>query len=189
MDFKEFEQYVADYVEGNLDEDLRRRMDKARAASPKLDELARLHEQILTALADAPQVKAPAGLAEKIVAEAAVLERLAALEQKAYRRGMGIGIAAAAVGAFSLAICLWMLDATTGTATLDAIRAAGNNWLAQASLTLIGWLDTAGTALQAKVSIPVVQQTVPVYILLLSLLVSGVLAFFREEIMTAVDSF
>ena len=45
MDYREFEQHVADYVEGSLDPALKRRMDAARASSPELDQLARVHEQ------------------------------------------------------------------------------------------------------------------------------------------------
>jgi len=189
MDYREFEEWVADYVEGKVDDELRRRMDEAREADPKLDELARLHEQILSALVETPEVKAPAGLAEKIMAEAVLHERLSALEQKAYRRGIGMGIAAAAVSAFSLALFLWMFDFSTGAATLDTVRTAGSSWLAQISFTLYGWANAVNAALLTKVAIPLVNQSMPVYILLLSLLVTGVLAFFREEIIAAVDSF
>ncbi|MFH1070770.1 MAG: hypothetical protein V1794_14230, partial [Candidatus Glassbacteria bacterium] len=60
---------------------------------------------------------------------------------------------------------------------------------AQISFTLYGWANAVNAALLTKVAIPLVNQSMPVYILLLSLLITGVLAFFREEIIAAVDSF
>ena len=66
MDYQEFELHVADYVEGTLDRELSLRMDEARAADPALDQLARLHEQILAAFEETADVEAPAGLGEKI---------------------------------------------------------------------------------------------------------------------------
>lgn len=189
MDYHEFEQHVANYVEGSLDPALRRRMDKARAENPACEKLARVHEQILAALGETPQVDAPAGLADQIMAEARMREQLAAAEQKAFRRGIGLGIVAAAVIATGLAVVLWTIDFSTGASTLEAIRSSGNNWLSMASATLYGWIDTAGVALNHNVNLPLVNRTVPLYMVVLSVMASAVLAWFRDEIMAAVDVF
>ncbi len=189
MDYREFEQHVADYVEGALEIELRRRMDAARTADPACEELAAVHEKILAALENTAQVSAPPGLADKIMAEARRREQLVAAEQKAFRRGIGLGVAAAAVMAGSLAVMLWTVDFSTGAGTLDALRSGGDSWLTTASTTLYGWIDGAGVALNRNVNLPLVERAVPLYMVLLSSMASAVLAWFRDEIMAVVDSF
>ncbi|MFC1614218.1 anti-sigma factor family protein [Gemmatimonadota bacterium] len=68
MDTKQFEENVAAYVEGLLDEATMKAMDAKRAECPECAELARLHESILAALDSTEQVKAPAGLERQILA-------------------------------------------------------------------------------------------------------------------------
>ncbi len=189
MDYQEFEQHVADYVEGALDSELHQRMDAARAADPACETLATVHEQLLAAFEDTPQVSAPAGLADRIMAEARLREALAAAEQKAFQRGIGLGIVAAAVMATSLALVLWTIDFSTGAGMLDAVRASGNNWLTAASTTLYSWLEAARVAMIHNVNLPVVNREVPLYMVVISGMASAVLAYFRDEIMAAVDSF
>lgn len=178
MDYKEFEQHVVDYVEGALDGEMQRRMDSARASDPACEALAQLHEQILAALEDTPKLEAPAGLTDKIMAGARMQEQLLAAERKAFRRGIRLGVAAAAVGAAALAVLLFTYDMSTG-----------NEWIAGISNTLYGWLGSAEALMQAEVELPVVNRPVPVYVLVFSAAVSGVLAWFRDEIMAVVDSF
>ncbi|MBW7995247.1 MAG: hypothetical protein FVQ81_01500 [Candidatus Glassbacteria bacterium] len=189
MDYQEFEQHVAEYVEGGLDPELRRRMDAARAADPACDQLAGIHEQILHTLEETPQVDAPAGLADRIMAEVRVREQLVAAEQRAFRRGIWLGVAAAAMGAVALAIFLFVFDLSTGAATIETARATGSGWMAKVSNTLYGWYDTAGVAMKANVDLPLVNHSAPLYVLVLSAIASGILAWFREEVMAAVDSF
>ncbi len=189
MDYHEFEQHVADYVEGALDDELRRRMDAARAADPACQQLARVHEQILAAFEETPQVNAPSGLADRIMAQARLREELAAAETKAFRRGIWLGVVAAAVTATCLAVVLWTIDFSTGAGTLDAVRAAGNNWLTSASVTLYGWLEDARVAMNHNVPLPLIGRAVPMYMVVLSAMASAVLAYFRDEIMATVDSF
>ena len=161
MDYREFEQHVADYVEGALDIELRQQMDAARAADPACDQLARLHEQILAAFEDMPQVEAPAGLAERIFAAAEVREQLAAAEQRAFRRGIWLGVVGAALGAAALTMMMFMLDLRTETATLETATTAGSNWIAQATATLFSWLNTGEAAMSYQVSVPVIGRTDP----------------------------
>jgi hypothetical protein len=189
MNCWEFEQHVADYVEGGLDEKLRRRMDEARAANFACDQLACVHEQILVALEETPQVKAPAGLADRIMAEARIQEHLFAAEQRAFRRGIWLGVVAAAVSAVALSIFLFMFDLNTGAATLATVKAIGNDWMAMVSSTLFSWFKATGAAMKSSVNLPLLGNPAPVYMLVLSTIASGVFAWFREEIMAAVDCF
>jgi len=189
MDYHEFEQHVADYVEGALGKEQRQRMDEARANDPACEQLARVHEQLLAAFEEIPQVTAPSGLADKIIAEARLREKLSAAEQKAFRRGIWLGVVAAAVMATSLAVVLWTVDLSTGTSMLDTVRTTGTGWLTGVSNTLYSWLEAARIAMVHNVNLPVVNREVPLYMVVLSGMASAVLAYFRDEIMATVDSF
>ena len=189
MDYQEFEQNVADYVEGALDDQLRERMDAARAADPACDQLARLHEQILAALDETPEVEAPAGLAEKIIAAAQVRNRLVEAERKAFKRGIWLGIIGALAGAVTLGVFMYLLDLRTDAATLETAVAAGDSWLTSASATLYGWMEAVGKVMNYDVALPVIELSVPLYLLLLWGMASAVAVYFREEIMEAVDIF
>jgi anti-sigma-K factor RskA len=103
MDYKEFEEHVADYVEGLCDERLRRRMEEKRREDPACDQLARMHENILAALQDTPEVKAPAGLSERILAAVEAEESQIAAESKSFREYVlsSLPIAACAVAALT----------------------------------------------------------------------------------------
>lgn len=188
MDYREFEQHVADYAEGTLDEELRRRMDAARAADPACDRLAVLHEQLLAALEDTPELDAPAGLAGSIIARAESQEQLMAAERRAFRRGMWLGVAGAALGAVALTVLLFMLDLFAGAGVLDAVSDAGKSRLAEVSYELYGWRLPAEALLKSELKLPLVGGAVPVYVLVISAAVTAILAWFRDEIMEAVDS-
>lgn len=103
MDYKEFEEHVADYVEGLCDERSRRRMEEKRREDPACDRLALMHENILAALQDTPEVKAPAGLSERILAAVEVEESQIAAERKSFREYVlsSLPIAACAVAALT----------------------------------------------------------------------------------------
>jgi hypothetical protein len=189
MDYQEFEQHVADYVEGTLDDELRARMDAARRADPACEQLARVHEQILTTFEETPEVQAPGGLSERIFAQARVREQLVAAEQKAFRRGIWLGVIGAAIGAAALVVMIFVMDMRTGAATLENATSAGTNWLTQAAATLYGWLDAAGAAMDYNVTLPVIGRTVPIYVLVVCGMFTAILAWFRDEIMAALDSF
>jgi len=189
MDYQEFEQHVADYVEGTVDDELRARMNAARAADPACEQLARIHEQILAAFEETPEVTAPAGLAERIFAEAGVREQLVATEQKAFRRGIWMGVIGAALGAVSLAVMMAVLDLRTEAAALENATTAGTNWLTQAAATLYGWMDAAGMAMSYNLALPVIGRSVQVYVLVLCGMFTAILAWFKDELMAALDSF
>ena len=186
MDYQEFDQHAADYAEGALDNELRSLMDSARAMDPACDQLARLHERILAVLVETREVEAPAGLAERIIAEAEFRDQLLAAEQRAFRRGMWLGVAGAAVGAAALAMFLFIFDLSTGAGTLDAVKNVGNKWMAQVWYTLSGWFGSAGTFMKSEIALPVIGSSMPVYVLILSALITVLLAWFREEIREAV---
>lgn len=63
-----FEEHVAAYVEGLLDQRKSAIMDAIRRSNPELDELAIMHEQILTMLNSTEEVQAPVHLRENILA-------------------------------------------------------------------------------------------------------------------------
>lgn len=188
MEYREFEQHVADYVEGGLDSELRRRMDAARASNPACERLARLHEQLLAEIKNAQEIQAPEGLAEKIILRAENLEQLLAAQQKAFRRGVWLGVAGAAIGATALAALLFMFDLTAGTGALNAAANAWNAWIAQLSYKLYGWFGAADAFMKSEIVLPVIGSSTPVYILILSAVVTAFLAWLREEIMEALDS-
>jgi len=68
---RQFERNVAAYVEGALEEDVRRLMDAHRRGCPACERLARVHELVLRSLDTAERVEAPHGLRERILAAAA----------------------------------------------------------------------------------------------------------------------
>ena len=96
MDFKQFEENVAAYVEGLLDEKMMRAMDAKRAECPECDNLARVHENILAALNSTEPVKAPAGLEQRILAAVEAEEAEAAALQKTKRWALVVSLSAAA---------------------------------------------------------------------------------------------
>ncbi len=103
MDYKEFEEHVANYVEGLCDERLRRRMEEKRREDPACDQLARMHKNILAALQDTPEVKAPANLSERILAAVEAEDSRIAAERKSFREYVlsSLPIAACAAAAFT----------------------------------------------------------------------------------------
>ncbi|MCE5251421.1 hypothetical protein LLG96_14505 [bacterium] len=68
MKCTEFEDNIAAYLEGFIDENLRRAMDEHRTACPACARLAKAHSLILKSLDAAEPVKAPDGLADRILA-------------------------------------------------------------------------------------------------------------------------
>ena len=96
MDFKQFEENVAAYVEGLLDEKMMRAMEAKRAECPECDNLACLHENILAALNSTEPVKAPAGLEQRILAVVEAERAEAAALQKTKRRALVVSLSAAA---------------------------------------------------------------------------------------------
>ena len=97
MDFKQFEENVAAYVEGLLDEKMMRAMEAKRSECPECDNLACVHENILAALNSTEPVKAPAGLEQRILAAVEAEEAEVAALQKTKRRALVFSLSAAAV--------------------------------------------------------------------------------------------
>lgn len=141
MDTKRFEELVAAYVEGALDEELMRAMDAKRAECRQCNKLARIHESILTALSTTEPVKAPAGLGEKILAAVATEEAEATEARKIVRRALTVSIAVAA----SLLACIIPLLNGTLIKSTTAVSGAA----AQAASGLTGivqwWTDLTGS--------------------------------------------
>ncbi len=187
MDYREFEQHVADYVEGGLDSELRRRMDEARASDPSCERLVCLHEQLLDELKDTEEIHAPDGLAERIIFRAENLEHLLAAEKRAFRRGMWLGAAGAALGATALALLLFIFNQSSVSGILNEITNTGNDWLTQVSYPLYRWLGSAGALMESEITLPFLGVSAPVYVLILSAVVTAFLACFREQIMEAVE--
>ena len=68
MDCKQFESNIAAYAEGAVPEHIRRLMETHRLNCQTCESLARIHEFVLHSLDETEHVKAPAGLADKILA-------------------------------------------------------------------------------------------------------------------------
>ncbi|OGG04519.1 MAG: hypothetical protein A3F83_03760 [Candidatus Glassbacteria bacterium RIFCSPLOWO2_12_FULL_58_11] len=134
MDYNEFEEYVADYVEGFLDSGLRLRMEEKRRQDPACDQLARLHESILAALQQTPELKAPAGLRERNLAAAAAEEALLEEERKSLKEyqlsWLPISAAVSAVIAMLLVVFRDNLS-RLGQAALATGKTAYAWWIAQ----------------------------------------------------------
>ena len=161
MDYKEFEKHVADYVEGLCDERLRRRMEEKRREDPACDRLARMHENILAALQDTPEVKAPAGLSERILAAVEAEESQIAAERKSFREYVLSSLPIAACAVAALTGLFYTLKANLYTAAQFSLgwSQAFSNWFnsesgelaAQAdkgisvsNQALAGWLKVVG---------------------------------------------
>lgn len=78
MNHREFEDKVAAYIEGALSGEPLREMEAHRAACQKCARIAELHEAMFAALNDSPPVRAPRGLADRILAAAGAEETVPA---------------------------------------------------------------------------------------------------------------
>ena len=141
MDYREFEEHVADYVEGLCDDSLRRRMDAKRSEDPACDQLASLHENILNALQDTPEVKAPAHLSERILAAVEAEKIQLAAENKSFREYVlsSLPIAASVAAAFTGLFYAFKTN-------LFALGQASLVW----GRAFSGWFGTEGGELAAQ---------------------------------------
>lgn len=161
MDYKEFEEHVADYVEGLCDESLRRRMEEKRAEDPSCDRLACLHENILAALQDTPEAKAPAGLSEKILAAVEIEESQFATERRSFREYVlsSLPVAASIAAAFTV-LFYSMRD------NLNALAQTGLGW----GRAFSGWFsaESGELAVQADKGISASNQALSGWLTLVS---------------------
>jgi len=88
MNCKEFEDNIASYMDGFLDDDIRRTMDEHRASCPECARLAQAHSFIMKSLDTAEPVKAPLSLADRILAQIEAEEQSAAFENAAPEIGV-----------------------------------------------------------------------------------------------------
>lgn len=77
MECNDFEMKIPEFLDGAIDTADRRKMELHRESCPSCARMFALHEQILLALDSAEPVKAPAGLAERILAAVAEEEAVA----------------------------------------------------------------------------------------------------------------
>ncbi|MBN1292421.1 MAG: hypothetical protein JXB48_11335 [Candidatus Latescibacteria bacterium] len=75
QDCKKFEEHVEAYTDGLLSEGLSIFMDKHRAVCPQCARMAKAHSVILKSLRETKPLKAPAGLADNILAQIAAAEK------------------------------------------------------------------------------------------------------------------
>lgn len=87
MNCKKFEDNIASYMDGFLDDDIRRSMDEHRASCPECARLAKAHSFIMKSLDTAEPVKAPLSLVNRILAQVEAEEQSAALEKAAPETG------------------------------------------------------------------------------------------------------
>ena len=67
MDCREFEKNITAFVEGSLKIALHRNMEEHRVSCPKCAKLAEVHRVIFASLNNTKPMKAPAGLADRIL--------------------------------------------------------------------------------------------------------------------------
>jgi len=166
MDYREFEKYAADYVEGNLPADLSSQMDQARKQNPRLEALVYLHGQILSSLTDAPEAPFPKNLPAKILVSAENQERLLVREKTMFRRNLFLW-SAAATTLISVLYYTFRDSLVTCISTATPIMPTGEELSAPGKMQ--EWLSTAGNLLLSTVSIPGTELSLPaVYILAVS---------------------
>jgi hypothetical protein len=166
MDYAEFEKWVADYVEGNLSDELRQRMDQARKKNPDLDQLTHLHEQILTALAETPEVAVPECLSRSILAAAEERERMLAQEGRMLRRNLFFwSILAAVITAFASALFYFFRD-----------NLAAGSYLPKAP----AWLSNPGNLLTTPVPVPGSEFALPAVYIAAGVILAIVLWCYHE---------
>lgn len=103
MDGMKLEDCIADYVEGRADDAIRQAIDQRRGRDPDLDKQIRFHEEVLTALREAPKTGAPPGLSAKILMAVQREEKEIAAERKKHQREV---LAAVSATGFLFAVLL-----------------------------------------------------------------------------------
>ncbi|MFC1607286.1 hypothetical protein ACFL47_04880 [Candidatus Latescibacterota bacterium] len=126
IDCAAFEDHIAAFVDGILDGQLTAAMSEHRATCNACDRKARMHELIVTSLNTTEQIKAPAGLAARIMT---AIEAYNAETALAARRAPRLGIAAAAFAAAASLVAavfpLWNIMSKRFPAMLAAINGFG----------------------------------------------------------------
>jgi len=93
-----FDKDIADYVDGLLKETDRGQIDKHRQLDPEVDLQVRLYGEVVSALTDAPTVKAPAGIDKTILAAIRRREETIRTEKKEHQKAILSGMLLTVIG-------------------------------------------------------------------------------------------
>ena len=170
MNCREFENTIPEYLEGILDAETERLMTEHRLSCRDCACAVRIHEIVFSALNTAGQIKAPAGLTEKILALAE--------EEKVPARGnvfpkylsLAAAFVFAALGFFNLIV---FILGKPGARTAADRLISGWNSIPDWPVIMQGWMLSAQAAVESSrgmydilftpVQIPYISFSVPSY--------------------------
>jgi hypothetical protein len=170
---REFENTIPEYLEGILDAETERLMTEHRLSCRDCACAVKIHEYVLVTLNNTERVKAPAGLAEKILA-AAEADKVPARVRKFPKYSANISLAAAFVFAtlafFNLIV--YILE-NPGVRTAADRLISGWNSISDWPSIMQGWIVSAQAAVESSrgmydilftpVQIPYISFCVPSY--------------------------
>jgi hypothetical protein len=141
MNCREFEDKIPEYLEGILDERLEKLMDEHRITCAGCARAVKIHEYVLATLDNTEPVKAPAGLAEKILAAAEAEKAPAPVKQFPGYREYFLGAAALVAAAFGIFNLIGYILGTPGVKTASERFTVGWGNIPDFSTTLQGWMS------------------------------------------------
>ena len=184
MNCRQFETHVPEYLEGIADRELLSGMDVHRASCTVCAKTLALHRYVFSSLMSAEPVKAPAGLAERILAAAKAETAPAPIAMKPwYTRAAYLPVAAAVAcfaGALANLAHLMTAPANINAVSLTAtVKADSFTDMAYSALgQLYGFISLLwGRFCAQPVTLPDLQVSVPSYLLALIPLVLGMLVW------------
>lgn len=184
MDCKTFERCIQNYLEGIPDKKFLREMEEHRVSCAVCAKTLALNRYVIEALTSAEHVKAPAGLAERILAAAEAETATVFVPVKPwYTRATFIPVAAAVVciaGALvNIAHSLLATGEITAVSETASSRFVSLAYLAQNSIAQLYTFVALqwGRLSSETVMIPNLHVSIPLFILALSPLTFGLLAW------------
>lgn len=184
MNCRQFKTHIPEYLEGMADRELLREIDVHRASCTACAKTLALHRYVFSSLTSAEPVKAPAGLAERILAAAEAETAPAPIAMKPwYTRAVYLPVAAAvACIAGALANLVHLI---TAPANINAVFVAATvkadsftDVVYSALGQLYGFIFLLwGRFCDQPVILPDLKVSIPLYLLALIPLVLGVLVW------------
>ena len=177
MNCREFEDKVTEYLEGILDAGMEKLMAEHRISCPGCARAVKIHEFVLATLNNTEPVKAPAGLAEKIMAAAEAEKAPAHVKLFPGYQEYFFGAAALVIAAFGLINLIGFILGIPGVKTAAERFSTGWENIPDLSTTVQGWMSGIQAAfwqiasyqgfytLYTPVQIPYLSLEVPVYYL------------------------
>lgn len=177
MNCREFEDKIPEYLEGILDAGMEKLMAEHRISCTGCARAVKIHEFVLATLNNTEPVKAPAGLAEKIMAAAEAEKAPARVKLFPGYREYFFGAAALVIAAFGLINLIGFILGIPGVKTAADQFSTGWENIPDLSTTVQGWMSGIQAAfwqiasyqgfytLYTPVQIPYLSLEMPVYTL------------------------